>query len=66
MLALGSARLSTEKDHWTGLQRERGREKEEGVISHLGKTTKSYKGIILSRPETREDKPVPGSADGNK
>lgn len=41
VLALGDARLCTERNYWTGLQRESGREKEEGEISHLGKTTKS-------------------------
>ena len=66
MLALANARLSTEKNHWTLLQRESGREKEEGEISHLDKATKSYRGIILVRPEKRERESVPMSTDGNK
>lgn len=72
VLALGSAQLSTEKNHWTGLQREgrkeidREKERETEGISQLGNTTKSYRGIILVRPEMRERKSVPVSADGNK
>lgn len=45
--------------------RKRDQEREEEEIS-LGKTTKSYRGIIVVRPEMRERKSVPVSTDGNE
>lgn len=58
--------MSPETNDWTGLQRETERETEEGEISQLGETTKSYRGIISVRPEKRGNKSVPISTDGYK